>query len=493
MTEVAHDQRLTQRATQSSLWMMAARLLVRLSDLGLLMVLTRLLAPADFGLVTIAASVIAILDVVTDLPLNMPLLRLKTPEPSHMHTAFSLGALRGALIFGCACMLAQPLAGFFGDPRLSGLITVLAIGPALYNLRSPRMAILFKKLEFRQAFMVEVGGKILGVIAAVIGAFLLQNYWALTLSPVVSRVASMVLSYVFAPYRPAFSLRQWRYFWTFLGWVVPSQVVVALSWQFDRLFLGRAIPADQLGFYGLAANVNAILEQTVRRAITVPLVSSFVLTGEDHARLQRGYTLADSAIFTLGAPIYLATFLFSDPLVRLAFGASWQPAAPLLGGLALAMLPALMRIPFRPLALALGATKDVFTVALYSLLFRVPAVAGGFALDGVRGVIWGIALSNIGNAVVAMICIRRLLGLPVRLQAKGAFPTLCALLPMALFGLWSAQALQTITSPIALFGFTLTYAIVAITLYAATLSILWIIRGKPNSIEKIFLSKVLNK
>ncbi|MCA0995109.1 oligosaccharide flippase family protein [Alloyangia pacifica] len=488
-----NDKNLVGRATRSSIWVVGARLLVRVSDLLLLMVLTRILLPEDFGLVAIATSVVAILDVVTDLPLATPLVRLDAPTELHLHTAFTLGTLRGLVIFGVMLAAAAPAAAFYGDPRLLPLLLVLAAASALYNLRSPKMALLFKQLEFRQSFLVEVGGKLLGIFAALLGAILLGNYWVLAISPVVSRIASVVLSYLYAPYRPGLSMKEWRYFWEFLGWMMPSQLIVAVAWQFDRLFLGRVVPTAALGYYGLASNVTSILEQTVRRAVTAPLISGFVLASKELERVRRGYTMADTAIFTFGIPVYLLTFFLADPLLRLAFGEKWIAAVPLLAGLSLAMLPALVRIPFRPLAMALGRTDYVFNVALLSLAFRVPAVWGGFVLGGMQGVAFGIGLANIGNAVVSMIFIRKLISVSIREQMLSNWRPVLAALPLAALA-WPAGTMMA-QMPIGLelgLAFVLSSAL-AVAVYFGAIFILWLVIGRPDGIEARIARKICSR
>lgn len=485
------DKNLTRRATTSSIWMIAARLIVRFSDLLLLMLLTRLLTPEDFGLVAIAASIVAILDVVTDLPLATPLVRLEKPTKAHMDTALALGAIRGLLIFGVALLLAGPLALFFGDERLMPLLLVLAGASSFYTFRSPQMAVLFKQLRFRPSFIVEAAGSLAGVLSAVVGAFMLESYWALTISPCVSRVSKVLLSYYFAPYRPGLSLREWRYFWEFLGWMIPSQFIIAVSWQFDRLFLARVIPINQMGLYSLSSNVNSILEQTVSRAVSGPLISGFVLAKDDAVRLRRGYLLADSTIFNLGAPAYLATFCLADPLVRLAFGQSWIEAAPYLGGLALAMLPALIRIPFRPLAMAVGHTRFVFLTALWSLALRIPAVAGGFVIGGIEGVIWGIGFANIGNAAIAMYYVRRTLGsLSVADQLSANGRVLLALVPLFALTWWAGMRMTDMETSLQLFGAFAATVVAAAALHAISVLTIWQLAGRPEGFEARFLGAI---
>ncbi len=484
------NKNLTQRATTSSIWMMAARLTVRFSDLLLLMLLTRILSPEDFGLVAIATSIMAILDLITDLPIVTPLVRLEAPEKRHMDTAFALSLLRALAIFAMIWALSGSLAAFYGDERLVNLLLALAAGSAAYGLRSPRLAILFKRLQFRQSFMIEVGGKLVGVMVAAAIAISTQAYWALVVSPIVSRVVSSGLSYVHAPYRPGVSLSEWRMFWDFLGWMFPAQIVVAVSWQFDRLFLGRVIPIDLLGFYGIASNVTSILEQTVRRAVNAPLTSGFVLIGQDYDRLRRGYLLADHAIFALGAPVYMITFFWADTLVRLAFGEDWLTVAPFLAGLALARVPALLRVPFRPLAMAVGNTWLIFQLAVISISIRIPVVALGYLFGGVPGVIIGIGLGNVFDAAAAMYLVRRLIALDWRAQITPVVRTAVMMVPLIAFCGVLGAIMEKMPTDLNLLLMFVAACLGSLAIYAATVFISWSASGRPDGIESRLHAKL---
>ncbi|KIT16305.1 Lipopolysaccharide biosynthesis protein WzxC [Jannaschia aquimarina] len=472
--------------------MLFARLVVRGSDFIVLLVLARLLRPEDFGLVTIAMAIVTILDVVTDLPLTTPLVRLDKVEDRHFNTAFTLGLLRGTVLFAIVALLAYPVAAFYDDPRLAPLLLVLGIGPAVRAMMSPKMSAFFKSLLFRQAFIMDVGGKSLGVVAAITFGLLTQSYWALAVSPLVTRVSAVSLSYWLAPYRPRLSLSEFRYFWAFLGWMFPAQFTVAIGWQFDRLFLGTFIPTATLGLYGVAANLTGIVEQSVRTSVNAPLVSSFVIAGKDRDRLRRGYTLADTAILTMGLLAYLLTAVFAEPFVALAFSSEWQAAAPFLQLLAIAMMPALVRIPFRALAMAAGRTDLVFFVAALALAIRVPAIAFGFAFAGIEGVIAGIGFGNLANAVIAMVFVRTLTGMSAAAQLRSMLRPVVATLVGAGIG-WTILRLIVPSEGLALFG-GLLFGTLAVSLaYLGTVFLLWRLAGSPAGIEKKAIGLVADR
>lgn len=466
-----------------------ARLFARFSDFLLLLVLARILAPEDFGLVTIATAITAILDVITDVPLAAALVRLDRIDKRYSDTAFTLGLLRAILMVAIVSALAYPAGLFYEDPRLTMILPVLALAPAVRAMQSPGMAMLFKAHNFRASFLMEVGGKFIGFAAAVTVALVTQNYWALVISPVVANVSNIVLSYLLAPCRVGLSLGKIRYFSGFLGWLFPAQFVSAVMWQFDRLFLGSVIPKATLGHYGVAYNLASLVEQSLRKATNAPLMSSFVLLGDQKERLCRGYRMTDSAIIMAGLPIYLPVILFAHPLVAVVLGPEWQPTAPLLQGLAIALLPAMARLPFRPLALAVGRTDYVFYVATLTLLVRVPFVMLGYGLGGVNGVITGIGCAGVINALITMHFVFRITGMRPLEQAHETWrPLLAAILP-GLLGWYLNIQMQNLTG-LAL-GASLAGAyLLFVALYGLCLWALWSLAGKPDSVEARLISRI---
>ena len=90
--------------------------------------LARLLIPADFGLVAMAMSIIALIELATAFSFEIALIQKQDPQREHFDTAWTLNvlvALGGAAVTAAA---AFPAAAFYGDPRLGPVM--LAIGAA---------------------------------------------------------------------------------------------------------------------------------------------------------------------------------------------------------------------------------------------------------------------------------------------------------------------------------------------------------------------------
>ena len=98
-------------------------LLFRMADriLGFVstIILARLLVPADFGLVAMAMSVIAIVDIINSFGFDMALIQKDEPTKDHFNTVWTLQI---CLSLACGLLIALaaiPVSVFYEDARLS--------------------------------------------------------------------------------------------------------------------------------------------------------------------------------------------------------------------------------------------------------------------------------------------------------------------------------------------------------------------------------------
>ena len=179
--------------------MVATRLGTRFLDLASILVLARLVRPADFGLVAIAASIVAVVEAALELPLNQALLRLEIIELSHYNTAFTLSALRCSVLYLLLLIAVHPLAVLYGEPRLVPLVLVLGLGALSRGMVNPRLAEFQKALSFWRDMSIEVSGRVVGATIGIGLAIATRSYWAVAAAAIAAPTAPLAASYALAP------------------------------------------------------------------------------------------------------------------------------------------------------------------------------------------------------------------------------------------------------------------------------------------------------
>lgn len=368
-------------------WAVSSRLGGRVIDFVTVLILARTLTPADFGLTALAMTLIAIVDTVLEIPLLQALTRLKFVEKPHLDTAFTLGVLRGLLVSLVILGAAWPFSIVFHDTRLTALVAALAIGPIARSLYSPGMVKFIRQMSFQQAFMAEFFGKILASSSAIALVYLGGGYWAIAASSIMSAVATTVITYLLAPYRPALSLINLPEFSTFLGWFSSAQVVSALSWQFDRVLLGYFVTKSDLGQYTMASDLSVLPTQSLIGPAMQPVMAAFSRINDDPARLRNAYLKASRFTMMLAVPTCIGMSLTSDLIINVLLGAKWQEAGIYLQWLAIATVLSAYYQPLYSLALAINRPSIIFRMNFIELCSRVVLVSAGLYFYSVMGVV----------------------------------------------------------------------------------------------------------
>jgi O-antigen/teichoic acid export membrane protein len=355
-------------------WSVSSRLGGRVIDFVTVLILARTLTPADFGLTALAMTLIAIVDTVLEIPLIQALTRLKFIKKSHLDTAFTLGVLRGLVVSLIILAAAWPFSIVFHDTRLTALVAALAIGPIARSLYSPGMVKFIRQMSFQQAFMAEFFGKILASSSAIALVYLGGGYWAIAASSIVAAVATTLITYLLAPYRPALSLNNLPDFSTFLGWFSSAQVVSALSWQFDRALLGYFVTKSELGQYTMASDLSVLPTQSLIGPAMQPVMAAFSRINDDPERLRNAYLKASRFTMMLAVPTCIGMSLTSDLIINVLLGAKWNEAGIYLQWLAIATVLSAYYQPLYSLALAINRPSIIFRMNFIELCSRVVLV-----------------------------------------------------------------------------------------------------------------------
>src|SRR4030095_2547139 len=83
---------------RGSLWMIASRWAIRMLGLASTLVLVRLLAPEDFGVVAMVMLAYGLLETISYAGVDLALLRQTTTSREHYDTAWTLQILQGCFI-----------------------------------------------------------------------------------------------------------------------------------------------------------------------------------------------------------------------------------------------------------------------------------------------------------------------------------------------------------------------------------------------------------
>ncbi|HKT86334.1 MAG TPA: lipopolysaccharide biosynthesis protein [Novosphingobium sp.] len=408
-----------------------ARLVVTLLNAAGILILARLLTPADFGIVAIATAVLTVAMSATEASIQPALIQCREPTREHLDTVWTLSLIRSFLIFAAMLACAWPLSRAYGDARLVPVLMVSGITGAFAEFYNPRLTMAMREMRFAPTVLFQIGQKSFGLILALVLAIVLKSYWAIIIGNAVGAVAASIGSHFLPRYRPRFSMTRFRDIWGFSGWMFVNQLCETLNWRFDQLVAGLGVTKAQLGFYSMADNLAVIPSRELTGAMRNALFAGLSCLSEQPKRLRASFMRAQSSAAMITAPAAVGLALTADPAVRLLLGEKWVASIPFVQILALTYAIDTFINVVRPLGMAMGQTKYLFLRQLAGLSIRIPLIIAGLISGGLAGAAIGRALGSLANVLISMLIVRRLLGLSVSRQVASHAETLWGLVAMS--------------------------------------------------------------
>ena len=205
----APEQPIRERVFHGAAWMLTLRVCDRLIGLVSVAVLARLLVPADFGVVALAQSLIALIALFGAFGLETALIQNRNAERKHYDTVWTFNVLFAAFMAAALALSARPTADFYGDARLVAVVLILAAAQFVRGFSNVGVVGFQKELEFDREFRLRMATRITTTFAVTLpAAFLLQDFRALVAGSFTAALLEVVLSVPHASIPPALLTRR---------------------------------------------------------------------------------------------------------------------------------------------------------------------------------------------------------------------------------------------------------------------------------------------
>lgn len=363
-------------------------------------ILARLLAPEDFGIIALLALFINLSIVFVQGGLSIAIIQ-RQRTTSDEESAIFWWNLAGSMLFALVIVLAGPaLAAFFHQPVLRHLVMVAAAQLVFAAAGGVHTAILTKEMRFDLLTKCSLLASLASGVAAVTAAFLGAGVWALALQIVTLALFNTVALWFVIDWRPTFHFRfeTIRELFGFGAWVSVGNVMEVLYTNGFSLLIGKLHGVRQLGFYNQASATQLLPSSalsTIVSRVALPLLAS---NQDDPDALRRSLRLAIRSVMLVNLPAMAGLAVLSDLVVTVLFGPRWLPAAPILSILALGGILFPLHVINLQFVLARGQTATFIKIEITKKSVGIACVLVG-SLFGIVGLAW----SQVVYSVIAFL------------------------------------------------------------------------------------------
>lgn len=308
----------------------AGTLVERLARFARNVVLARIIAPDQFGLMAIVLAAIALFEALTEVGVSQAVIQNRRGHtPEFLNVAWWINVVRGVAIFAIAAPLSPLIADFYGEPALGPVLAVAFSTMVFTGLMSPKVYALQRQFRFGASVAITQGSGLLGTALTLVLGVLWQNVWALVLGTVFEAFVRFVLSFLLCPIRPTFRIdrESWRDLFVFTKGMFGLAFMTFVVAQADVFVLGRLVSAETLGLYAMAVTLAMFpltLFSKVVQPLVVPILAAFQDTPD---ALRATYLRLERLIWLFGLPMAATMAVAAAPLLTLVYGPPYAAAA----------------------------------------------------------------------------------------------------------------------------------------------------------------------
>jgi lipopolysaccharide exporter len=479
------------RMAGGAVWMVLFKALERSLGLISMLVLGRMLAPADFGLVAMATSLIALLELFASFGLDTALIQRVDAKPTHYNSAWTLNLIAACTIAGLMLLLAWPASLFYREPRVTAVICALACSAVIQGLENVGVVDFRKQMRFDREFRFLLGKKLIAFCVTLPLALWLRNYWALVLGTIAGRLTGVGLSYALAPFRPRLSLAAVGDLMHFSKWLLLQNFVSFLRDRSADFVLGRLAGPQALGTFTVAAEISNMPGTELVAPINRAILPAYARMANDMPALRREYLSVMSMVSLIAVPAVAGFAACAPFLVLLVLGPKWTGAAEIIQVLGFFGIANVMESNAYSAFLAVGRphtfvriTGTHVCVLLVLLVCLTPAF-------GIRGAAWAYVITVIVVLPVTFYYITKFMGLRVRDLVAQVWRPLggAAIMYIGVRLLGPSEPHEALPALQAAYSLLACIAL-GIPLYAVSIAVLWLAAGRPAGSEAWCLKQV---
>ena len=422
MSEEQPQQSMTRRTARGMAWAYGSYVGGRVLVLVATAILARLLTPEEFGLVALALTFTAFLDMLKDFGVAEALIIVKEEEVEEKaETAWAVMQAGGLLLFVLISALGPLAADFYDEPALKAIMPVLGATFVLRSFGAAHYAIAQKTLDFRTRTVAELADVIVRGVAGVALALAGAGAWSLVLGYVAGTTAMTTTLWILVKWRPKLRPRRdhLRELLGFGGALTGVSLAGAVLGNVDRLLIGRVLGAAPLGLYSLASRLPELLIINLSVVAGQVLFPAFAAVDRDALHAAFLTSLRYAAMVALPLAAFMG--ILAEPLVLAAFGDQWLEAVAVMQIFTLYALASPITLVCGTVYKARGKAGLLLRMSVLQVLITIPAVA--IAVDE------GIVAVAICQAAAAGVILLVSLVVAMRMLEVRVPPVLVALWP----------------------------------------------------------------
>lgn len=419
-------------------WSAVERFSVQGTQFVLSIILARLVAPAEYGLIAMLAIFIAIAQCFVDSGFSNALIQKKDRNNVDISTIFYFNIVVSLGIYGILFLLAPYIADFYRVPVLVVICRILGLDVILNSFALAQRTILQINVDFKRLTGISFISVIVSGLLGVFFAWKGMGVWALLIQRVVNTFLQTLLLWITSSWRPlcVFSKESFKGLFSFGSKLLLGGLLHNIFMNLYPLIIGRYFTPINVGFFNRAQQFAAFPSNTIVGIVTRVSYPLLCKMQDDITHMEDAQLRMIRSIALVVFPLMTGFAILAEPIIRVLLTDEWLPAAPMLSILCLSyMWYPVMQQNWQLLNvrgrsdLALKAEFIKKIVALILLFGSIPF--------GIKAVCISLVIYSFCDMFIILMFVRKITSIGFRAEGKALLPicTITAIMGGCVWGI----------------------------------------------------------
>lgn len=373
------------------IWRFAERCGAQAVTLIVSIVLARILAPGDFGTVSLVMVFTTIMQVFVDSGLGTALIQKKDADDLDFSSVFYFNFAVCLILYAVMFMAAPLIAGFYNDTSLTSIIRVISLTIIISGVKGIQQSYVSRNMLFKRFFFATLGGTIFSACLGIGMAYAGCGVWSIVAQQLSNTAIDTLILWITVKWRPK-KMFSWKCLKGLLsyGWkLLISSLLDTVYNNLRNLIIGKIYTSSDLAYYNQGDKFPKVIVTNINASIDSVLLPS--MAGEqDHC--DRVKSMTRRAIKTstyIMAPLMMGLMFCAEPVVKLLLTDKWLPCVPYLRifcftymfwPIHTANLNAIKAMGRSDLFLKLEIVKKIMGLMLLLLTMKISVMAMAYSL-----------------------------------------------------------------------------------------------------------------
>ncbi|MEM5568752.1 lipopolysaccharide biosynthesis protein [Aerococcus viridans] len=445
-----NEKNLNKQILNAAKWSSITEIVVKLISPIINMILARVIAPEEFGVVATATMIVSFADMFSDAGFQKYLVQHDFTDEKerndNANVAFWTNLTISLTICSIIFIFREPLASMVGNSGLGDVVFIASLQLILTAFSSIQMALYRREFDFKTLFISRVISALIPVMVTLPLAYLGFSYWAIIIGNLTRQFSDAAILTYKSKWKPKlyYNIQILKEMFSFSIWTLIEAFSIWLTTWADSFIIGRYLNPYYLGLYKNSTSMVNALFTIITGATTPVLFSSLSRLQEDNNRFNQVFLRFQKLVSIIVFPMGIGVFLFSDLATKLLLGNQWMEASNVIGIWALtSSLMIVLGNYCSELYRAKGKPKLSFMAQVLHLIFLIPACIIS-ARYGFWALVYTRSLMRLQFILVHFVIMKVIVKFPINSIFKNIFPAGVSAIGMFIIGYFVKQVGQGI-------------------------------------------------